>query len=380
MVSTSPASEVAPEEKRTGYFSNTFPHDVWMESQGIPIHRGYYVADLRTVELGWWEARQTMAAFIQLRGQAGISEARVSEVPAGKSTEPVHLGIDEVVYVLQGRGLTHIWGADGKKKTFEWHDRSLFLLPHNAHHQFVNMSGGQPVRLLHYNYMPIALSVQDPSFYLQNPPELASVDPVGSLYSAARVTAQDKDAGTEGRGASNLWYGNLFPDMAAWDKLDQLAHRGAGGHRVQVQFAGSQMSCHMSVFPPRTYKKAHRHGPGRVIVIPAGEGYSILWEEGQEKIVAPWHEGSMFVPPEKWFHQHFNVGSEPARYLALHPLRQFYGHAEKVEDAARDTIEYVNEDRFIREKFEAELGKRGLATAMPEEAYKNRAYQWAYGA
>jgi hypothetical protein len=70
-------------------------------------------------------------------------------------------------------------------------------------------------------------------------------------------------------------------------------------------FPDSEMSCHMSVFPTRTYKKAHRHGPGRVIVIPGGEGYSILWEEGKERIVCPWHEGSMFVPPNKWFHQHF---------------------------------------------------------------------------
>jgi gentisate 1,2-dioxygenase len=134
----------------------------------------------------------------------------------------------------------------------------------------------------------------------------------------------------------------------------------------------------MSVFPARRYKKAHRHGPGRVIVIPAGEGYSILWEEGKDKIIAPWQEGSMFVPPEKWFHQHFNLGSSPARYLALHPLKQFYGHAEKVEDQARDQIEYANEEPFIREHFESELAKRGLTSDMPEEAYRDPNYQWRY--
>ena len=71
-----------------------------MAEQGIPIHRGYYIEDLRTVELGWWEARQCQAAFIQLLGQQGVSEARVSEVPPGQTLPPVHLGIDEVVYVL----------------------------------------------------------------------------------------------------------------------------------------------------------------------------------------------------------------------------------------------------------------------------------------
>jgi oxalate decarboxylase/phosphoglucose isomerase-like protein (cupin superfamily) len=134
----------------------------------------------------------------------------------------------------------------------------------------------------------------------------------------------------------------------------------------------------MSVFPSRTYKKAHRHGPGTVIVIPAGEGYSIMWEEGKEKIVIPWHEGSVFVPPNRWFHQHFNIGAAPARYLAFHPPRGMEGYSEKVEDLARDQIEYPNEDPFIREKFVAELAKRGIKSAMPDEAYRDAKFQWQY--
>ena len=34
-----------------------FTYDGWMESQGIPVHRGYYVEDLRTVEVAPWELR-----------------------------------------------------------------------------------------------------------------------------------------------------------------------------------------------------------------------------------------------------------------------------------------------------------------------------------
>src|SRR3954451_21935713 len=117
--------------------------------------------------------------------------------------------------------------------------------------------------------------------------------------------------------------------MEAWDKLGYNQGRGAAATSVMIKFPSSEMSCHMSVFAARTYKKAHRHGPGRVIVIPAGEGYSIMWEEGKEKVVVPWHECSMFVPPNKWFHQHFNAGATPARYLAVHSPMQFYGHAEK---------------------------------------------------
>ena len=133
----------------------------------------------------------------------------------------------------------------------------------------------------------------------------------------------------------------------------------------------------MSVFDARTYKKAHRHGPGRVIVVPTGEGYSVLWPEGGERVVVPWQEAALFVPPDRWFHQHFNLGAGPARYLALHPPIQFAGYAEKPADRARDQIEYPDEDPWIRHTFESELAARGLSTLMPDQAYADRDYTWA---
>ena len=72
--------------------------------------------------------------------------------------------------------------------------------------------------------------------------------------------------------------------------------------------------------------------------------------------------------PNKWFHQHFNAGGEPARYLALHPPMQFHGHAEKVEDRAKDQIEYVNEDPWVRAKFEGGWQSED-SSLMPEAAY-----------
>jgi len=166
--------------------------------------------------------------------------------------------------------------------------------------------------------------------------------------------------------------------MRAWDQLVPFWGRGAGGRVAHIRFPYSQMTCHMSGFDARTYKKGHRHGPCFVIVIPAGEGYSIMWPEGGEKVIIPWHEGSVFVPPNRWFHQHFNVGEASARYLAMHPLPQNMGGAERVEDRARDQIEYPDEEPFIRQKFETELTQRGLQSIMPAQAYQDRNYEWAY--
>ena len=352
-----------------------YTYDRWMESVGIPIHRGFFIEDLRTVELGWWDERQCNAAFIQLMGQEGITSAVVMEIAPGKTLPPLKFALDELIYVLRGRGVSTVWTADGApKKTFEWQDRSLFQIGSNCYLQLGNMRGDRPARLLRYSYLPLATSlVTEPSFYFNNPFQKADSSKQDiDGYSEAKLI-ENGDPSLAWGGNRVYWFGNFFPDMAAWDKLTTNRR---GGMSVTIMFPNSEMSCHMSVFPTRTYKKAHRHGPGRVIVIPAGEGYSVLWEEGKEKIVAPWHEGSMFVPPNKWFHQHFNVGATPARYLALHPPRQFRGHAEKIEDRAKDMIEYVDEDPWIREKFEGDLAKGGLTTLMPQDAYAVKSYDW----
>ena len=101
-----------------------------------------------------------------------------------------------------------------------------------------------------------------------------------------------------------------------------------------------------------------------------------MWKEGQEKVVVPWHEASIFIPPSRWFHQHFNTGTIPARYLALHPPVQF-AYDEKIEDRSQNQIEYVDEDPLIREMFQKELAKHGLETEMPEEAYTNPDFKWS---
>ena len=353
-------------------------YESWIRSLGIPVHEGYYLDDLRTIELGWWEERQCNAAFLQLEGQQGVAEARVTEIAPGQTLPPLKFALDDVVYVLEGRGFCTVSSDDGRNtRTFEWQKHSLFLLPRNCTHQLSNAQGDLPARLLHNNYLPVAMvGVPDPEFFFNNPSASGADRLAGEFYSEAKVHNRPIANGR----VRAQWIGNFFPDMRSWDKLVPFYGRGAGGTTVFIEFPDSPMTCHMSVFDAGTYKKGHRHGPGFVIVIPRGEGYSIMWPEGHEKIIIPWHEGSVFVPPARWFHQHFNVGEEPARYLALHPPRPFSGTGERVENPAANQIEYPDEDPFIREKFEGELGARGFKSLMPEIAYQDRNFEWDYSA
>ena len=351
------------------------PYDRWLQSTGAKVHEGYYVEDVRTLELGWWPERECNAAVLKLAGQEGVSEARVSEIAPGKTLPPYRFAFDELVYVAEGRGITSVWAEGKPKRTFEWGQRSLFLLPRNFYHQYSNTQGNAPVRLLHYNYFPLAISaIPDPRYFFDNPfVDLDLLYGEGEYYSTAKATPTRDRFGDP----ANMWYGNFFSDLLAWDRLDQYNGRGAGGFHLAFQFPNTSHTGHMSVFPFGTYKKAHRHGPGTVIIIPGGEGFSFMWPEGQEKVFIPWHEASVFVPPNRWFHQHFNSGSSPARYLAFHGpptgMRQ-----ERIEDVQRDQIEYPDEDPLVRRTFEEELAKRGLKSLMAEGAYHDRDYRWDY--
>lgn len=352
------------------------PYDRWISSLGVPIHKGFYIEDARTVEVGRWEERDCNGAILALAGQEGVTETRVTEIAPGHTMPPLRFAFDELVYVLEGQGLATVWSSDDRPRvTLEWQKHSLFMLPRNCFHQLANARGDAPARLLHFNYLPLGMAIfPDPAFHFGNDFQ-STYDPSSpdeSMYSEAIGIPSNEE---RTRGGMAYWIGNFFPDVLAWDKLGPQRGRGAGSFRFWVRYPRTTMRTHMAVFPSRTYKKGHRHGPGVAIVIPGGEGYSYMWQEGGEKLFIPWHEGSVFVPPDQWFHQHFNIGSHPARYLAFHGPP---GATSDAAERARDQIEYPDEDPLIRQTFERLLAERSLTSFMPDQAFVDPNYEWGY--
>ena len=102
-----------------------------------------------------------------------------------------------------------------------------------------------------------------------------------------------------------------------------------------------------------------------------GSGYSFLWEEGAQRKRVDWGRMSMFVPPIQWWHQHFNNGAEPARYLALKPWGFKY-KVEELKDTGEDVkkggaqIEYQDQDAEIHRIFEDECRKSGAEVGMAQ--------------
>ena len=360
-----------PTENKVG------PYEYWVQSTGLPVHEGHSIPDASTAEVGWWAERECNAAFVLLEGQGSLTEGRITEIPPGKTLPPLKFSLDEVVYVVKGRGLTTSWRGDGEaKKTVEWSAHSLMLLPRNYTHQLTNAQGTEAARLLHYNAFPMALgAVPDPSAFINNPdlkPGMNADEEREFFASAVSIP---------GRRERSLWSGSFFPDLAVWDNLSRRESRGAAGHSVSFYFSGIPFNAHMSVFPKQTYKKTHRHGPGpfrpgALLTIVSGEGFSVMWnhdDDGADKTVVPWQEGAVFNPPDKWWHGHYNVGVAPARYLAIQPPQIFSEHRSTSIE-----IQYTEEEPWVRERFESELTKRGLASLMPPEIYTDPAYRWSY--
>ncbi|HEU0071643.1 MAG TPA: cupin domain-containing protein [Alphaproteobacteria bacterium] len=285
---------------------DTYKH--WMEAQKIPVFRGFFIEDINKMELGYWDLKGVNASFVILEGTGGTNDAYVCEIPPAGKSKPIRHMYEEMVYVTQGHGATTVWQPGGKKHTFEWGPGSLFAIPINAYYQHFNSSGVEPARYYAVTNCCFIMNLFHSADFI-----------FGTDYVFKDRLDPESDSYFDG---DNEIFGRFFmttnfvPDLHNL-KLADYSERGKGSTNMKFDLARQTMGAHISEFPVGTYKKAHKHGPGAHVIIVSGKGYSTLWPEGEEPKRYDWKAGSVVVPPDQWFHQHFNSGAEPARYLAL---------------------------------------------------------------
>jgi quercetin dioxygenase-like cupin family protein/mannose-6-phosphate isomerase-like protein (cupin superfamily) len=345
----------------------------WVESQGIPIVKDFYIEDLRKVEVAPWAWKGVNGAYMNLIGTGDVNDAYILEIPPTESVNPARVLFEELIYVVEGTGSTSIWNDEKKKITFEWQEGSLFSPSVNTWRQHFNGSGEKPARFLVVTSAPPLFNLfRDLDFITNNPfPFNARFEPDAESFSGAGESYKVKN--------NTVWDTNFVADVRNME-LYAWAQRGGGGSSLMIELSENSMTTHISQFGVGSYKKAHRHGAGAHVVILSGQGYSLMWPEGQEPQRFDWHEGSMVVPPEGWYHQHFNTGTAPARYLALRWGSKKYprpwGELYAIEESAKTggaQIEYEDEDPAIRKLFNEELAKVGLVCAMEPINYNVKA-------
>ncbi len=53
----------------------------WLERQKVPVIRGFFVEDVRTVELAPWDLKGGLGAIVILDGTGGVNDAYICEIP-----------------------------------------------------------------------------------------------------------------------------------------------------------------------------------------------------------------------------------------------------------------------------------------------------------
>jgi mannose-6-phosphate isomerase-like protein (cupin superfamily) len=342
----------------------------FLESEQIPVVTGLAVDDLKTIEVAPWSRLDAKGTYIQLTGAEDTDSAYVLEIPAGKSTATDQHLYEEVFFVLSGRGSCEVWNSKGAKRTFEWHKGSVFAIPLNTSHRLHNGSGTEPARLLGVTTAPLMFNLlRNTDFIFHAPYDFTDrfsgeddyFSREGTIYS--RPDSQQK-----------IWETNFVSDVYRM-QLPSWAERGAGGKHMKFELADNVLVAHVSEFPVGTYKKGHRHGPGAHVIILEGTGFSLMWpDQAPEFEDIPWHPGTMLVPPGMWWHQHFNTGPTPARYLAIRwgstkwKVTRYLDHQgiDKSAKAGGNQIEYADQDPRIHRLFVDRCRANGVDVKMDE--------------
>src|ERR1700730_159885 len=146
------------------------PYQKWIEAQGVPILREFYLEDLRKVELAPWDWKGGRGAYLNLIGTGDVNDGYLCEIAPAKSLRPQRMLFEEMIYVVEGHGATSIWNDDKKKISFEWREGSLFSPPVNTWRQHFNGSGVRPARLLAVTSAPPMINFfRNLEFVLNNP-------------------------------------------------------------------------------------------------------------------------------------------------------------------------------------------------------------------
>lgn len=336
------------------------PFEQWRDAQGIPIHGGFAVEDVTALETAPWELIGAEAAFLNLDGALDTTGQYVIRLAPRAATNWLKLMYEEITYTVTGTCILEVENK-GTISSCKMHEGSMVAIPLNR--RFRYLAGEDGTQLFCVNGAPPVMNLfHNPSFLWDNSFEFDDrfdgsedfFNPMGKFW--------ERSDGPGGR----IWESNFVEDVPRMD-LVGTADRGGRGSGVVFQFGESTLVSHVSEFEPVQYKKAHRHGAGSTVVVVSGEGYSLLWQgEFEDHVRVNWKKHSVVVPPDYWWHQHFNAASDPARYLAIRwgGRKYRFNHAHEGASVDRrdggNQIEYDDQSPEIERIFGEEKTRKGV--------------------
>ncbi len=361
----------------------SFFSEQWMRDEGIPVYEEWAV-DVDRLELAPWRRLGARGAYIRLHGQQGLTNSYALEIAPGTHTIAERHVFDEYLYVMRGHGRTRFWRKSGDTPAeVEWGPGSLISPPLNAWHEHAN-EGSEPALLVGLtNAPPIVDFYRDPKFVFDNPARFDERwDGNADFF---RELPRPRGPGEPFADPDHPMVANFIPDVLALG--DVMFHATTKrGWFVCFSMCGNTLNPHVSTWEEAHYQAAHRHGPGATVLIVRGEGFALMWpsvagtkpwQDGRAASVvrAEFHPGTLYSPPDDWYHTHVNLGPGDATYLAVTPKGRDFrvqfdeepGHNPVVEKAEKRTgkslpivIRADAEDPAMRKLLQDALDARGV--------------------
>ena len=262
-------------------------YEKWMKKEGIPIIQDYGVRDLRELERRPWSRTGGLGTFVELKGMEGFTGTYIGEIPGGQALNPERHLYEEIIYVLEGLGVTEVSSSQNgdRKVQFEWGPGSMFAIPLNERHRLIN-GGRDPVVFLAVTSAPVMMDLlHNEDFIFNNDYCFTDRFDGSDDYFKTSNNRYRSESGSE------VWETNFIADVNG-SLIDHLRHHKAvGGGTTLFQIAENSLVGHIAEWPSGRYHKAHWHGGGAVLFPISSEGYVLLW---------PREAGTPSLSERKW--------------------------------------------------------------------------------
>lgn len=271
--------------------------------------------------------------------------------------------IEAVIYILQGRGYSVIDGI-----RYDWEPGDFICVPIFAWHRHLNPSDENMIYVAATTGplgMALGTAIYEDDRFPENwvvgqegDKSLKTLIP-GGLNTTKVTIARDTDI-------SLSEMDNLYSQQLSFAANEEKVRRqgkvlvkgmnlklektrmGYLAYAVdpKVGFHSMVLGSLLAEIPVGRHSGAHRHLYEEVNYILAGQGYSIIEDRKVE-----WKAGDALCIPVFGWHQHFNTGEEPARFLVHHnrPFMENLGHMVVQQGETADGLEAATRNGSYRE-------------------------------
>ena len=316
-------------------------YEDWARGEGIPIHSGQSL-DLHELETKPWPRFGVKGAFCHLDGRCDFLTVFLLEIGSGERSAPQRHLYEELCLVIAGAGTTEIELADRSKRTIDWSPGSLFATPMNATYRHCCASAGT-ARIACVNDLRYLLNLyRNESFLFRNPlgfPERGTGEAIADMNHVPQA-------------------GELHPHELTTPL--SLAHGSIAADVVEI--------------PSGVYGTARRQMFGALLFGVSGSGQTQSWDvDVHARSRCAWRPGAVLSLAGMTYHQHFNMGQEPARFLKvefgsaefpmLRSRRREYGDRSVYASGASE-IDFSHEAPEIRGEWLSQLARLDVPSRM----------------